>query len=438
MPRSLPACAVLLVFGLTPGCERRSPADTGIEDPNLLMISVDTYRRDFLERYGGTTGTTAFMDELALRSVVFDSHTSCGNWTLESILCAANGRDNLDLDYVAKIAGEYRQVVPDRPSLASWLRDEGFYTVLLTSNGWLDNEWHHDAGFDFAEHPGNISAPLLWEKGRAKVLEAQDELGAERWFLQVHANEPHAPYNPPDEYLGALEALDPIDYDLTSYDVHQSVRGELSDMSEDERNLVLQHLQVRYEAEMDYFDDVLVDLFDDIETTGFLDNTVVLLWTDHGEQSWEREKWGHALDLYEEEVGAVAMLWHAGIEPMSWSEPTSHIDIVPTVLQTLGLDIPDEVTGSPVGEADADRILFHVTVANAGPKLMASAGSLRMHYSYAEGTLEVYDLDTDPSELNDLYDAFDPEQTALWEALDAHADELEPLLPEYTRVDPER
>ena len=429
---------ILALAGLT-ACNPTKD-DLPFEARNVLMISVDTYRRDYLARYGSTEGLTPFMDELAARSLVLDRHSSCSNWTLGGVLCAANGRDSLDFGYVAKLPGNHREVVPERASLAGWLRDQGFYTQLITSNAWLEGEWHHDSGYSYVEHPRTDDGGRIWEYARNKLYEAQEagDAGEDQWFLHVHLKEPHSPYEPPDEYLDGLDELDEIAYDLTTTDGHDDARYGLQSMDEDERALVLEHLELRYDGEMAYMDDVLSDIWSDANNRGLLHNTLVVLWTDHGEQKYEREHWGHAYELYEEEVGALALFWHHEIEARAWTEPTGHIDIAPTVLNWLEIPLPDEITGHPAGDAPADRALYHDSIGRVGPLVQVSKGDLRMHYDYSAGGLEVYDMVADPTQATDLYDAFDPTHTELWELTDAYADELEPLIPEYSRIEPDR
>ncbi len=433
-----PALPCLLLALTLTGCPPRDDGEW--EAKNLLIISVDTYRRDYVERYGSTRGLTPFVDELAERSLVLDRHTSCSNWTLGGILCAANGRDSLDIGYVAKLPSGNREIVPDRPSIASWMRDQGFYTMLITSNGWLEGDWHHDSGWSYVEHPRSDSAMRIWETALDKLAEVQLEGQAEEegWFIQVHLKEAHSPYNPPEEYLDGLEDLDPIDYDVTTSIGHDDARFALQSMEPDERALVMEHLELRYDGEMAYEDDLLQAIWSDATSRGLLEDTLVVLWTDHGEQKYEREHWGHAYELYQEEVGALALFWHDGIEPQAWTEPTTHIDIVPTVMQWFDLPIPDEVTGYPVGEAPYDRPIYHDTVGRVGPHIRVNKGDLAMHYDYEDGLLEVYDMAADLPQTTDLYDAFDPAHTELWELTDAYADELEPLIPEYRRTEPAR
>jgi arylsulfatase len=431
--------AILLLLPALCACTPKADREPW-EARNLLMISVDTYRRDYLERYGSTRGLTPFMDELAARSLVLDRHCSCSNWTLGGILCAANGRDSLDIGYVAKLPNTHREVVPDRPSLASWMRDQGFYTLLITSNSWMEGDWHHDKGWDYVEHPRSDDATRLWEYARNKLFEAQTtgESGEDGWFMHVHFKEPHDPYEPPEEYLDGIEDLDPIDYDLTTNVGHDDARFGLQEMEPEERELVMDHLELRYNGEMAYEDDLLEAIWADANSRGLLENTLVVLWTDHGEQMYEREHWGHAYELYQEEVGALAMFWHQGIEPRAHTEPTTHIDIVPTILQWFDIPIPSEVTGHPVGEAPYDRPIYHDTVGRVGPHIQVTAGDLRMHYHFDGGELEVYDMVADPLQRSDIYDPFDPEQTALWEVVDSYADDLEPLVTEYHRREPDR
>ncbi len=429
-----PKLPCLLMALVLPACTPK-PEKTPFEARNLLIISVDTYRRDYLARYGSDRGLTPFMDELAARSLALDRHSSCSDWTLPGVLCAANGRDTLDLGYVAKLPSTYRELVPERPSLASWMRDQGFYTQLITSNGWLDGDWHHDSGWSYVEHPRSDGARTLWDYSLTKLEEAKlsDETMEDGWFIQLHLKEAHSPYTPPDAYLDGLAALGEIDYDLTTSIGHDDARFGLQGMEPEERELVMDHLELRYDGEMAYEDDLIAEIWADANSRGLLENTLVVVWTDHGEQQYEREHWGHAYELYQEEVGALALFWHRDIQPRSWIEPTSHIDIAPTILQWFDLPIPSEVTGYPAGEAPFDRPIYQDTVGRVGPLIRVNRGDLSMHYDYQAGSLEVYDTAADPSQSTDLYDPFDPDHTSLWELTDAYADELEPLVQEYQR-----
>jgi len=387
-------------------------------------------------RYGGSLGLTPFMDGLATQSVVFDKHRSCSNWTLNSVVCTLNGRYNVEFGFMPKLSGTYREVVPDRPTLAYWLGQAGFHSILISSNSWLEGDWIHDEGYDYAERPHSTNAVYIYDKGIEKLEEALDE-GADRWFLHLHVKEPHCPYSPPEEYMETVKLLPPIDYDLDTNDGHEQARADLDGLSEQERALVLLHMQLRYEGEMRYLDDQLKVMFNDLERRRLLDDTMLVFWSDHGEQFWEREKVGHAYDLKGEENDAIALYWHKNLTPAIWQGPTSHIDITPTILDFFGLDRPDEVTGLPLGSAPDDRWIKAFTVARLGPVQSITRGDMRLHYYWTSGQLELYDLASDPAETLDIFDPDDPVALELWDELEADALLAEPLISEYNRVEPE-
>jgi len=417
------------------GCHDSESASPG-EIRNLLMISVDTWRRDRLARYGHQGDLTPFTDELLSRSVVFDRHTSCSDWTFTAIVCTLNGRYNMEFGFIPRIWPDYREVTPARPTLAGWLGEAGFHSILLSSNGWVNGEWHQDDNYDFASTRAG-RAMEIYELGRDQLLEAI-EAGADPWFLHLHLMEPHSPYVPPDSYLQGLEDLAPIDYDLTTVDGHDEARAAMSELEPEERELLLQHMKLRYEAELRYLDDQLQAIWSDLEQHQLLDDTLAVFWSDHGEQLWEREQVGHAYELKSEELDALAFYWHQSVQPRSWAEPTVHIDLVPTILDFFGLPMPQEVTGFPLGIAPADRAVKGLTVARLGPVQSLTRGDLRMHYYWTGGALELFDLQQDPGELNDIYDPTDAEAAELWAIMEADALALEPLVPEYERELPAR
>jgi arylsulfatase A-like enzyme len=204
-------------------------------------------------------------------------------------------------------------------------------------------------------------------------------------------------------------------------------------MSDEERELVLEHLRIRYVGQMEYFDDLFEEVLQSMEDEGFLDDTLLVLWTDHGEQFYERDAWGHAFGLYQEETGAVALFNHPEIEPQAWEGPTSHIDIAPTILHYLGIEQPEAITGHVAGTAPDNRVLLQVTSGQKGANLRATVGSLRMDLGYESGRRQAFDYSSDPDEIEDVCDLDASVDAALWTALEGYADTLEPLLVDYRR-----
>ena len=403
------------------------PAFHGSVPKNLLIISMDTLRRDKMARYGNTSGITPFLDELASEGVALDHHQSCSNWTLPGVLCAESGRSPLDWGFVPLLVDEYE--VPERPHLATWLNDAGYTTILEASNGWVLNNGA-SYGYDFAERPDGSAAKYIYANGK-NALEGYLAAGTDHWMVHLHVKEPHVAYDPPDEYLAGLDDLEPIHWDLTQFSDHYSAVHTLQTTSEDDRDLILQHMLVRYEGEIRYLDDQLRDAFTDLDEAGLLDDTLVVFWTDHGEQFMEHGEQTHAYPLYSQENDGIAFFWSKNIVPGSWTGRTVHQDIAPTILQLLGLDMPPEVTGIPVGEAAADRPIFGFTRARAGTIQAVTVGDMKLHYFWSDEHVELYDRAIDPPELVDLYDSDNPDDPTvaeLWTELEPRVQLMQDLV----------
>ena len=384
---------------------------------NLLFLSIDTFRRDHMRRYGHPNDVVPFLDDLAENGFSLDDHTQCSNWTFHSTTCTLMGRNPIEDGWAPRLGRVHRTPVPENtPLLASYLGDAGFYSILVSNNNWLSMNWGNAQGYDRFRVPPNSGAASTFSTGLDELLTARDEGRASRWFLHLHLLEPHAPYDPPDEYLEGIEALPPTTHDLANKDIQYELRDGWGSLEEEERAVIEQHLRFRYEAEMKWMDEQIRLMFADLGARGLLDDTLVVVWTDHGEQFWEHGRHTHAYALYPEENDALAFFWATNIVPGAWTGPTTAIDLVPTLLGLYGIDRPDEVTGIPLGEAAEDRARVAFTLARSGPIQSVRKGSHRLQYRWSGG-VEVYDRATDPTEQNNLYDINDATTLDLWNEL---------------------
>lgn len=389
------------------------PSFYGERPKNVLIISIDTYRRDLLQRYGGEPGVTDFMDNMAEHSLVLDNHTTCSNWTKGGVACAANGMYSYEWGLIPRLADQ--QAGPPRPTLSSMLAVYGYETMLVTSNGWLTDAGL-DGGYLYTEQPDNNRAETVAEAG-INVLTQHTASSDEPWLLQLHFLEPHAAYNPPSEYLDGIEDLPEIEWNLADREQHYDLLPDWPDMSEEDQENLRQHLWFRYKADVKYFDDELTKIWADLEVRGFLDDTLVVFWTDHGEQFFEHGRQTHVWGLYREENDGVAMMWANNIVPTAWDEPTNHIDIAPTVLSALDLPAPAAWSGQVVGQASPERAIFGESWSReGGPMMSVTMSDKKLIYNW-DGDKELYDLVEDPQELENIYDAGDPLVAGMWTEL---------------------
>ncbi len=416
------------------------PAFEGRVPANLVMVSIDTLRRDHVGRYDPSgPSTTPFLDSLMRDGFVLDDHTTCSSWTYHGISCTLLGADPSHLGVVPKLEPATSRVPwPDDLGdvfLATRLQRAGFHTVLSTANGFLAPTWGTAGGYDDFSGQAFDPAATVFEGGLSSLLAAIDSGTAERWFLHVHLLEPHAPYLMHDGYTPDLSDLDAVAYDLDQKGGHYDATGEWPTLGAAEQANLEETLRRRYRGEVGYLDSLLQSFFSDLGRQGLLDDTLVVIWSDHGEAFWEFGHQSHGYTLHRPENDGILMFWAPNIVAGAWDGPTTAVDLVPTLLGLFDLPVPDYVTGTPVGLAPEDRPRFAASIARAGAIQSVRQGHLKLHYRWS-GAVGFFDLDADPWEEEAAWDPTDPAQVALWDLLAPEVARYLPLVPEYRAVAP--
>ena len=388
---------------------------TGVRPRNLLMISIDTTRRDMFTRYRSDAGPLPFLDGLMAEGVVLDHHASCSAWTLPGAMCALTGNRPDQLGLLPRVDGtdDLQRLPADSPTFSSRLADLGYRTFLLQSNLYFDEsylagEYEYSGG-------GN-------EDAAAMVTDALRIIGdsgigdGDPWMFHLHLSDPHSPYAPPMAYRSALADRPRLDWDLTTSDGSREVSEAWDELDAKTRDEVLAQLQILYEGELSYVDDQLARLLGVMDNAGLLDDTLVLVWTDHGEQMFEHGSLGHGGSLFAQENDGVAFWWARGLEPAAVSDLTTNEDLLPTTFFALGLPAPEGVTGRVAGIPSNRIRLAYLWPSEEVPVLSAQSGSDQLYYTFA-GRTWLFDRDTDPQQQSDRYDPTDPVVAELWDAL---------------------
>jgi arylsulfatase A-like enzyme len=331
---------------------------TGGTPRNLLVISIDTVRVNQLGRYGGT-GATPTLDGMMSEGLVLDSHRTNAAWTYAGMLSGLAGAYNAEIGFIPSVYPDPPARLPDGiPLMADWLVEEGFTGALSTANGYISSDYNTASGYAL-EYKNPFPAEVMVDEALNLFDQLLTQTGGDRWFLHVHLLDPHSSYNPPEAYKAAYEALD-YPFDLTTDFGVIEMSGAYPSMSEEEQAQALLALETIYQAELKYTDDQVARLLDEVDARGALDDTLVVVWSDHGEQFMEHGQIGHGVSLHYGETTGLAFFWMkgGGIAPVAWDDPTDQRDIVPTLFQALDLPTRDEWSGKVVGEASADRARF--------------------------------------------------------------------------------
>ncbi len=390
---------------------------------NVLMVSIDTLRRDHISRYSHGT-TTPFLDSLLAEGLALDDHRSCSDWTMPAVLCALAGRDPEALGYFPEgTMGTSLSKPASVQLLPALLAREGFATGVVSANPLFGQ--HSGYGADYGQaQTGMFDAATVLAKGEEMLTSLR--AAGKPWFLHLHFIDPHSPYRPvagyePPPTPGAAPNLPIV-----------AIKRQWPTMDAATRSATLAGLDALYSAEVRYTDDQIRALFATLDRAGALDDTLVVLWSDHGEQFQDHGGWEHGEGLDDEETGALGGFWMKGMKPVAWTGMTTHTDLVPTLYDALGLKPPVAFTGLVVGNRPADAPRYAEVLKGQYTLQSVDAGGWRLTYGW-DGSMRLYHHAVDPGDTTDLYTPDHPEGKRLWALLQPQVSRLAAL---ETRVTP--
>ena len=343
--------AALLLAGCAAPKDDAAPTPT-IHRPNIILVLVDALRRDHVGLYGYPKPTTPFIDELGRGGVVFDDALSQAPQTLNSTASLFTSRSFPFLlrgvvhDPVPGVAPEQNEQWARTPrlaaanlTLAEVLKHAGYQTVAL-----FNNPHHHptsgfDQGFDRAvlldRDPGQAYARV--DSVAAAFLDWHAARDPDRpYFAYLHLMEPHNPYRPPEEY----RELFPPGKGRYSYANGAPDPGFTTD------DLVT--MTALYDAEIRFLDEGLRQLSAQLRDRGDLDDTVIVITADHGEELMDHGGLGHGKTVELEQL-RIPLIF-AGGAAERWpgarvSAPVRNLDLAPTFAALTGVEIPPEFEG---------------------------------------------------------------------------------------------
>jgi arylsulfatase A-like enzyme len=312
--------------------------------PNVLLITIDTLRADHLSCYGYPRATSPFIDTLASRGTLFENAYATSSWTapaMASIFTGLYPRQHGVLHGFVEAKGRIANqetLSADFLTLAELLRDAGYTTFGVSSNGHMTDKTGFDQGFDHF-----TSMWFAWSPAPNRAVEnwSSQIRNAVPWFLWVHYFDPHGPYFARRPWIGEYAGPDASLEEWAELPM-EKLRDNVAVLEEDpgaHRALV-----DLYDSEINYADEHLAALFG---TLALEQDTVIILTSDHGEEFLDHGYVEHGHTLYEEvvRVPLILVLPESRTSGRSVREPVSNRNIMPTVLDYLGLEIPTSIDG---------------------------------------------------------------------------------------------
>lgn len=341
-----------------PTCAAEAPP------PNVVLVVLDTVRADRVGASHNQHKITPQYDRMAASGLRFEFAYATAPWTLPSHATLFTGLASSQHGTVH----EHFTLADKFETLAERLSARGYGTYGITSNPWLTKTRGMTQGFKlFDAAYANNSAKT--DKGAARATELAIDFvhaaaGAEQpFFLFVNYLEAHLPYAPPAEGLAAI-GVPPEQLLRDAFSIQEAEEIMTGARYASAEELAL--AKTLYNAELAYQDQKLGALFDALRSRDLLDNTLVIVTADHGEMLGHDGMMGHEFSLSDDVLRVPLMLRLPGHFEGggSVSTPVSHLDIVPTVLDIVGVKSkPEPLEGTSLREVLKDKNLDRPLIA---------------------------------------------------------------------------
>jgi arylsulfatase A-like enzyme len=287
--------------------------------PNIILISIDTLRADHLGVYGYPGHTSQFIDSLAAKGLVFDHATVSMPVTTPSHASMMTGLYPVKHGATTLLA----PMSPNVDTLAAALSRKGYYTAAAVGIHILGRPFHFDHGFnDFSASPSGARKAALVN---ADLFAAIDRYSSQSprppLFLWAHYFECHAPYG--WWKASSLDELPPLD-------------GPHDDLIR------------RYDESIRRVDDAVRQLIERLQARGLLENAIICVTADHGEQIGEHGWPSGHVDIYSETVRVPLIFAGRGVPVGRSASRAANIDVAPTLAHAANTSLRGTLDGRDV------------------------------------------------------------------------------------------
>jgi len=434
------AAAWGLAGGAKPGAELGSPPKDSSGMPNVVLIMNDTHRADYTGVYGGPADLTPNLDRLAADGVVYDTAFAQATWTRPSVATILTGR--YPSSHTATLKGS---VLPEEiTTLAETMLAGGYETIGIATNYNLTPFFNFDQGFVdyrylepaqplgsndaqakliFIEVAKKLEARFQGEQERPEDYYVTGEVVTERFLERIAARDASRPFF---AFLSYMDVHDP--YFRHPYDGY----GISHRANPDPDPSMIPEMKELYAGEVRYWDAQLGTLIDGLKRRGLYDETLVVVVSDHGEEFGEHGGFWHGTTLYDEQLKIIFVVKYpdsAGVSRGTRVDAWMRLlDVAPLIIDTAGLEIPEEMQGVPAPESARTPVFAEedhqgnvlTSIRYAGDD-GAEVKLIRANPTNPRGLepLELYRPDRDPQEKENLAEQEPERLSRATEALDA-------------------
>ncbi|HEY3357062.1 MAG TPA: sulfatase-like hydrolase/transferase [Polyangia bacterium] len=365
------------------------------QNPNILLVTIDTVRADHYGAYGYPRATSPALDALGREGAVFENGFAHAPSTRYSMPAILTGRFPSRINWGT---AWWPNVLPDNPRLPVALKQAGYTTGAIFNYRYFDTIRQFDIGFDVYDnansrlHQGTYDPATHGSSAREQTdaaIRFVDQHQGQKFFLWVHYYDPHWFYEAhPD---------DPT----TVFGQGAAAAGKAGGRPGDLVDL--------YDGEIRYTDNQFARLVAHLKELGLYDRTIFVVTGDHGEGFGEHGIDFHGYHLYNPQTKVPIVVRVPGLAPQRPREPVSHVDLVPTLVELargrldprfLGRSFVDLLA---TGAGPARRIFQEVMYEGPTVRKAIVARDWKLIYNAVpDQTFELYHLSEDPLETHDV------------------------------------
>lgn len=420
---------LVLCLALLPSAAAVPQTEQGFQ-PHVLVLAIDTLRGDHLHCMGKSDIETPHMDALAADGVLFTRCHSTAPWTLPSFASVYTG---LRPYRHGAIGGDFSRLPRETGTMAEFLRNNRYATAAWVTINWMGNQYGMNQGFQHFRFIGNTARDgtaqassvthqaMKWfdSKKGGRGRHSKYRRPGQPFFALLHWFDVHAPYAPPapfdrmyyagDEKAAGTPVLDLLlsDRNLAKPKPQNKSMYDWLDGVTD-----LEFPVRQYAAGVSYVDDHVGKVLAKLKERGEYDDTLIILVSDHGEHLVEHDMYFTHKEPYEEaiHVPLIIKLPRGLASGRVVETPVSTLDVLPTVLETCGVEVPGDLDGRSLlnlmrGHDDGASLLvsergaspedFTKTLIEWPWKLMVAKKDGRAEY-------RLFHLEDDPGEIHDV------------------------------------
>lgn len=388
--------------------------------PNLILISFDGLQAKHVSTYGYPLDTTPNLNAFLNQSYLFTNAVSPAPWTVPAHMSiftslypsehkVVNKFSDYNLQTQKGVVANLQKLSPNAVTLAQILKKEGYVTGGFTGDSGVGAQFGFNTGFDTyydAEAFGGF------DNSMPKAIDWLKQNKDKQFFLFLHGYDVHGQHAPKDGF-DYRYVTKPYTGKYTGSTAEQAklreeglANGYLTLSAED-----IAFWRAIYDEKINRTDAEFKDFLSQVQRMGLLDNTIIILMSDHGTEFYEHKRFDHGFTLYSELVNVLfAIHMPKQTEGKKITQLVGTMDILPTALSLLGIQnpVPKQTNGINLAPAFTGKNIAHNMFSETDYRLYTFKRSIqtpdgwKLIITLENGNKELYNMVQDPNEQTNL------------------------------------